>query len=446
MSKTFSALHHQLNQLSEPVRDLVSKSTYKPPQSTNVSIKSLLESLLPPPLSPSPSLEISEHDLRARIRDFSLCCALLSSSSSSSSGHTAWIPEQLASAAESAFRGLAEAVYADSEWEVSKRVCEFEAEWSGIVVDVEKKRLVIELLPEVLPLIKDTIKESSIDSSIDGDEVSAASARVPVAYAIVAAHQLRWFVTQVDQPHLGKLCALIIPCALTALDHWSPEVKGQGMLSFIHLGQNVNAAELGGYVDVILDACCNNIVSSDEIWHLAVEMSVLFVTSTQKNNPRSPWFAKLLDEMLGHLERQPRDKERCIAWLNFIEPLLYGVGLVLLAHFKRLFPLFFLWIHDDDDEIVVLALKRIHTIVKVTWIRNSPFILRLVDELVLTYKELAKRKGQEEIRMHLWQILILLQQCKALQFEAAWEKYKDDPVLGALDQSICRQDGSTTVA
>lgn len=30
---------------------------------------------------------------------------------------------------------------------------------------------------------------------------------------------------QIDYPHLGKLCNLVIPCALTALDHWSPEVK-----------------------------------------------------------------------------------------------------------------------------------------------------------------------------------------------------------------------------
>lgn len=57
-----------------------------------------------------------------------------------------------------------------------------------------EKRLVIELMPEVLPLLKDKIKESSIDTS---EEISAASARVPVAYAIVAAYQFRWFTTQV---------------------------------------------------------------------------------------------------------------------------------------------------------------------------------------------------------------------------------------------------------
>lgn len=30
---------------------------------------------------------------------------------------------------------------------------------------------------------------------------------------------------QVGYPYLGKLCGLVIPCGLTALDHWSPEVK-----------------------------------------------------------------------------------------------------------------------------------------------------------------------------------------------------------------------------
>lgn len=61
----------------------------------------------------------------------------------------------------------------------------------------EEKRLVMELMPEVLPLLKERIKESSIDMSADGDEVSAASARTPVGFAIVAAYQFRWFVTQV---------------------------------------------------------------------------------------------------------------------------------------------------------------------------------------------------------------------------------------------------------
>lgn len=61
------------------------------------------------------------------------------------------------------------------------------------------------------------------------------------------------------------------------------------MFSFIHLAKNVNSTDLGCFEDVILDACCHNIVSSDDIWHLAVEMSVLLLTFTQRGNPRSPW-------------------------------------------------------------------------------------------------------------------------------------------------------------
>lgn len=62
------------------------------------------------------------------------------------------------------------------------------------------------------------------------------------------------------------------------------------MISFIHLAKNVNAAEIGGYTDVVLDACCQNVACDDEIWHYLVEMSVLLVTSTQRNNPRSLWY------------------------------------------------------------------------------------------------------------------------------------------------------------
>ncbi|KAL2939760.1 hypothetical protein RDABS01_011779, partial [Bienertia sinuspersici] len=394
MSTNFSAIsRQQLAELIQPIRELLSTIPNDTSEAHHVSIKSIINSLLPP--------EIFNYcNVHSQIRDFSLCCALLCSANSSTSPYNDWIPENLSIAANSAFHALSKAIYGDFNLKLSS-----------------ENKLVIELMPEVLPLIKNTIKESSISN--DGDEISAASARVPLEHAVVAAHQLRWFVSQVEYPQLGEVCHLIIPCGLTALDHWSAEVKGQGMLSFIHIAKNVNATELGGYGDVILDACCHNIVSADEIWHHAVEM-----------------FERLLNEMIGHLERQPRNKERRIAWLKLVEPLFCCVGLVLLAHFRRLFPLFFQWLHADDDETVQLVLERICTVVKLTWIRSSPYTVRLVDELAILYKEAALKAAREEIIMHIRQLLILLQRCKGPQFESTWEKYKDDPNLGSLVQSI----------
>lgn len=66
-------------------------------------------------------------------------------------------------------------------------------------------------------------------------------------------------------------------------------------------------------------------------------------------------YEKLLSEMLNHLERQPRNTQRRISWLKHCEPLFNGLGLILLAHFRRLFPLFFKWMHADDDETVSLV-------------------------------------------------------------------------------------------
>jgi len=202
------------------------------------------------------------------------------------------------------------------------------------------------------------------------------------------------------------------------------------------LQKNVNAAELSWYEDVILDACCQNIASSDEIWHLVVEMSVVLLTSIQRSNPRSSWFERILGEMLSHLERQSRNKERRVAWLKHIDQLFNVMGLVLLAHFRRIFPLFFKWMHADDDETTLLVLERIHTVIKLTRIRNTPFMERLVDELTTLHKEAAMKVAREEIRAHILQILILLQQCKGSQFEAAWDKHKDDPNLTALTPSL----------
>ncbi|KAK4579394.1 hypothetical protein RGQ29_029170 [Quercus rubra] len=408
MSNSFTDLHHLLIQLSEPIAESLAKTNYAPPEGSQISVKALIEPLLPHKASPpNPNVDAS-------VKDFALACALLSSSHSSTHDLLSWIPENLSTSANSAFRELSKAYCVAFGERNAKRIGELGLDCGSVP---EEQRLVVELMPEVMPLLKERIKESSIDKADEGgDEVSAASARVPVGFAIVAAYQFRWFATQ-----------------------------GQGMISFIHLAKNVSAVELGSYGDVILDACCQNIASSDEIWHHVVEMSTLLVTCIQSGNPRSPWFERMLNEMLSHLERQPRDKERRVAWLKYIEPLLSAVGLVLLAHFRRIFPLILKWMHADDDETVLLVLERIQTILKLTWIRNTPYIGRLVDELTILYKEAAMKRAREEVRMHILQILILLQQCKGMQFEAAWGKHKDDPNLANLESSLSGRGTATVV-
>ncbi|KAI7742365.1 hypothetical protein M8C21_025570 [Ambrosia artemisiifolia] len=404
MANSTSDLHNKLILLAGPIQESLSKTSTNPSDGS-ASVKSFLQSLLP---------STNETDFHLVLTNFSLLCAALAASQTSTYDQLSWIPVSLSTSADSAFQDL-QKVYSD----------------------YQNKDLLVELMPIVLPLIKSSIKESSIDKEdADGDEVSAASARVPVAYAIVTAYQFRWFVTQIDLQLLGKLCSLIIPCALTAIDHWSPEVKGQGMIVFIHLAKHVSCSEFSLYEDVILDACCQNIASSDEIWEHVVEMSVLLVACTQKTNPRSPWFEKALNEMLSHLWRQPRSKERRIAWLKHIEPLFCGMGIVLLGHFRRLLPLFFKWLHADDDASVLLVLDSIKTVIKFTWMRYSPYYDKLIDELVILYKDASLKVERENIRAHILQILILLQQCKGQQFEAAWMKHKHDPNLSTLSPSL----------
>ncbi|KFK36884.1 hypothetical protein AALP_AA4G184300 [Arabis alpina] len=401
MSNTISDLHSRLLRLSKPITEILRRTQYTP--SSEVSTKDILFTLLP---------NNEEEDSQALIKNLALACAILSSSRCSTHELLSWIPESLCVEAESVFNEISKDCFSD-----------FSEKVDG---------LVIELLPIVLPELKDGIKESSIGKNIDEEDVL----RPPVGYAVLAAHQLRWFVTQVEKSKLVKFCNLVVPCALTALDHWSPVVKGQGMISLVHLAKNVSSGDLSLYGEVVLDACCQNIASEDEIWIHVVELSVLLVTKLQQDNPRSPWYEKIMNEMLGHLERQPRNKERRIAWLRFIEPLLNALGLFLLAHFRRIFPLFFQWMHSNDAETVLLVLERLETIVKLTWIRNSPVIPRLVEELVSLYKESSMRKERDEIRPLILRILILLRECKSLQFESAWSQFQEDPNLSTVSEYI----------
>lgn len=177
--------------MSGQLRDSISKTNYKPPEGSNVSVKSTLESLLPQNDTDS---DTSETLLRIKIRDFSLVCATLVSSQVSTSEHLLWIPNTLAIAATSAFHELAKAFYSTYNVENLRNINQISLDFSLLS---DEQKLVVELMPQVMPLLKEKVNESSIDKSDEADEISAASARAPVAYAIVAAYQLRWFITQV---------------------------------------------------------------------------------------------------------------------------------------------------------------------------------------------------------------------------------------------------------
>lgn len=128
-----------------------------------------------------------------KIRDFALCCAALASALESTTKHLSWAPNSLSTLALSVFQEFSD-TYCDGNYNCSLEVAESEFDLRGLK---NEKKFVIKLIPEVLPFLKGKINESAIDTSNEDDGISAASASVPVAYAIVAAYQFRWFVTQV---------------------------------------------------------------------------------------------------------------------------------------------------------------------------------------------------------------------------------------------------------
>lgn len=108
-----------------------------------------------------------------------------------SSSVISWIPRDLSASAKSAFRELSGAVFCDLNGDFSRKIGDLDPDLRSAANEC---RLAVELMPDVFPLLKGVIKESAIDSA---DEFYAASARVPVASAILAAFQFRWLVTQV---------------------------------------------------------------------------------------------------------------------------------------------------------------------------------------------------------------------------------------------------------
>ncbi|XP_044432903.1 uncharacterized protein At2g39910 isoform X1 [Triticum aestivum] len=261
-----------LLRVAAPLRSLLSAAPYAPPEGSDTSVKSLLASLLPSPSEP-PTGGAGKEAVDLLL----FCAAARAASAEAPALH--WVPEGLSRAAAAAMEEMAAM-----------------GGWGGV------PEMLVAMMPEALPPLKAVLKDTGVDANDDMMMIGAV--KPPKEHAFVAAHQFRWLLSQVNYPKLGDLCWLVIPCALTALDHWSPDVKEQGMISFMHIAKNVKVADLSLYEDAILDACCHNIPADDELWYRVVEVSVLLLTCTQRSNPRSPWYDRILSEMLGHLERK----------------------------------------------------------------------------------------------------------------------------------------------
>lgn len=429
-------LDQKILQLSNRILEILSSTQQNHSDGKSAEIKSALESLLP---VKDGQWSLKDTTETQKITGLFLCCAALASPNANMAALMSWIPKKLQVVAAETIRDLSKAVYSDPEQNPLNVVGNYSISYSDKGLDLTKigfeKRLVIEIIPIIFPMIKDAIKSSC--SNFKDDELDADFCSASVTPSVIASHQMRWCLKQIQHPYIGPLCTLVIPCALTALDHWSPEVKGQGMIAFVHLAKNLNSAELFWYKDVILDATCRNISGSEQLWQSVVEMSVTLVTCIEGRNPRGHWYGEIFNEMLGEMERHTGDKERRTIWLQHIEPLIEGMGLVILAYFRRLFPLFFHWLHAKDDATVILVIQRILTITKLTWMRNTPYVERLVEELVLAYKGSSARKYGSDIRTSVVQVLGVLQLCKGMQFEEAWRKYKDDSITLPCSDRVC---------
>lgn len=152
--------------LSEPIRETLSRTLYAPPVGSDVSIKLILDSLLP--CEGEPPVE----GFAKEVTNFVLCCAALAAAEGDDSPTLFWVTKDLILAAKLSLRELSRAVSYESE-----------------------REMLVELMPDVLSVVKGVIRESCVDTK--SEDIIASSAKTPVDYAIIATHQFRWLVSQV---------------------------------------------------------------------------------------------------------------------------------------------------------------------------------------------------------------------------------------------------------
>ncbi|KAM3213457.1 hypothetical protein ACQJBY_066063 [Aegilops geniculata] len=182
-----------LLRVASPLGSLLAAAPYAPPEGSDTSIKSLLASLLP-----STSQAQTGGAGKEAVDLLLFCAATRAASAEAPALH--WVPEVLSKAAAAAMEEMAAM-----------------GGWAGIV------EMLVAMMPEAVPPLKAVLKDTGVDANDDMMMIGAV--KPPKEDAFVAAHQFRWLLSQVNYPKLGDLCWLVIPCALTALDHWSPDVK-----------------------------------------------------------------------------------------------------------------------------------------------------------------------------------------------------------------------------
>lgn len=63
-----------------------------------------------------------------------------------------------------------------------------------------------------------------------------------------------------------------------------------------------------------------------------------------------------MKEMLEDLDRHRSDKARRTVWLQIVTPQLESMGIFLVAHFRRLLPLLYHWLHAQDESTQLLVI------------------------------------------------------------------------------------------
>eukprot|EP00850_Spirogloea_muscicola_P001975 SM000007S20935 [mRNA] locus=s7:1019285:1021366:- [translate_table: standard] len=223
--------------------------------------------------------------------------------------------------------------------------------------------------------------------------------RDAAADAAAAAARLEALVLQADASELQALVRAALPCVLTALDHFSPAVKRASLVALGRFVRAAGAEDLAWFGPVTLDALCHNLVAChEELWPLAVPLVVGLATRLESANPRSLLYSQVFETLLGEMERYSEEVAWRLVWLDSVQPLVQALGLVLLAHFKRLLPLLLHWLHSLDEATVLKSLAVLNVTMRSTWPRAPAHKQRIESELDRAEGEAKRHKGCREIQ------------------------------------------------
>eukprot|EP00803_Ostreobium_quekettii_P010730 evm.model.scf_1932.3 EVM.evm.TU.scf_1932.3 scf_1932:22992-24926(+) len=254
-----------------------------------------------------------------------------------------------------------------------------------------RQQLLEMFLPEVRDRLRQVIAKRRLKELHERMDYSP----MPSAFeGVVAARRFTWLVCQLRPSGIAKNINMIIPTVCSIVDDSSPAVEELGVACLQHVATSRPRDLLLPWREVLLKVLEDAIPAAQvDLWPTLLPLAVTLTIKLEGRDPRQPGYDIIMKALLKIAEWGSNERQKRLAFMGAIGPLVTAMGLVLVKYFARLMPLLLEWVCAHDAASRLTAIRTLHAVVKHTWPRMPAHAVLIWDVLQRVYDQ---EKGHEE--------------------------------------------------